>query len=73
MVLDRLPENFLLMNGDILDRLDYGDLLDSHVSSGAPLTVATFKRVHQVDFGCSTSSYSRVTNFTEKSLRSPIR
>jgi len=34
MVLDRLPENFLLMNGDILTDLDYGDLLDSHVSSG---------------------------------------
>jgi len=66
MVLDRLPENFLLMNGDILTDLDYGDLLDSHVSSGAPLTVATFKRVHQVDFGVLDVIDSRVTNITEK-------
>lgn len=66
MVLDQLPENFLLMNGDILTDLDYGDLLDRHISWGAPLTVATFNRVHQVDFGVLDVTDRRVTAFTEK-------
>ncbi|MGA3148579.1 MAG: sugar phosphate nucleotidyltransferase [Acidimicrobiales bacterium] len=66
MVLDRLPENFLLMNGDILTDLDYADLLDTHIASEAPLTVATYQRVHQVDFGVLDVVDCKVTNFTEK-------
>lgn len=30
---ERLPENFLVMNGDILTDLDYADVLHSHRSS----------------------------------------
>jgi len=66
MVLDQLPENFLLMNGDILTDLDYADLMDDHISSGAPLTVATYERVHQVDFGVLDVVDRKITNFTEK-------
>jgi NDP-mannose synthase len=66
MVLDRLPENFLLMNGDILTDLDYGDLLETHIASRAPLTVATYQRVHQVDFGVLDVIDRKVVNFTEK-------
>jgi NDP-sugar pyrophosphorylase family protein len=66
MVLDRLPEHFLLMNGDILTDLDYGDLMDNHMATGAPLTVATYDRVHQVDFGVLDVVDRKVTNFTEK-------
>ena len=28
---DRLPEHFLVMNGDVLTDLDYGDLLHAHI------------------------------------------
>src|SRR3712207_5706668 len=41
---DRLPDEFLVMNGDILTDLDYGDLLRTHTVSGAGLTVATSER-----------------------------
>jgi len=34
-ILDHLPEDFLVMNGDILTDLDYAGLLAEHVSSGA--------------------------------------
>src|SRR5689334_15552719 len=47
---DRLPEQFLVMNGDVLTDLDYGDLIRSHSLSGAPLTVATFTRTVKIDF-----------------------
>src|SRR5690606_35548533 len=39
----RLPEHFLVMNGDVLTDLDYADLLATHARSGAPLTVATYR------------------------------
>jgi NDP-mannose synthase len=66
MVLDRLPEHFLLMNGDILTDLDYADLYASHVGSGAPVTVATHERIHRVDFGVLEVVDSHVTGFREK-------
>lgn len=69
-IADRLPDDFILMNGDILTDLDYGDLLDRHRASGAPLTVATYEREHKVDFGVLELAGDEVTCFTEKpSLR----
>lgn len=65
-VLDRLPDHFLLMNGDILTDLNYGDLLNYHIASNAPLTVATNVRTHQVDFGVLDVSDGLITGFTEK-------
>jgi NDP-mannose synthase len=66
MVLDRLPENFLLMNGDILTDLNYADLMDNHLANSSPLTVATYERVHQVDFGVLDVVDNKITSFTEK-------
>ena len=66
MILDRLPENFLLMNGDILTDLNYSDLMVSHITAGAPLTVATYERSHTVDFGVLGIDNHLVTTFTEK-------
>lgn len=63
---DQLPENFLVMNGDILTDLDYADLLGHHLQSGAQLTVATHPRQVKIDFGVLTSSEGRITEFTEK-------
>lgn len=65
-ILDRLPEHFLVMNGDILTDFDYGDLLRGHMCSGAPITVATYEREHRVDFGVLDITDRQVTRFTEK-------
>lgn len=46
-----LPENFLVMNGDILCNIDYGALLREHAGSGSEVTVATFQRDAKIDFG----------------------
>src|SRR5690349_21152166 len=48
---DRLPDSFLVMNGDILTDLDYADVLTRHRTSGAPLTIATYARKVHIDFG----------------------
>jgi|SRR6266851_3764639 len=65
-VLDRLPERFLIMNGDVLTDLDYSDLMRQHQESDAPLTVATYERQVQIDFGVLTSKDGHVVEFSEK-------
>ncbi|GAA4760064.1 nucleotidyltransferase family protein [Streptomyces sanyensis] len=63
---DRLPEQFLVMNGDVLTDLDYADVLGRHTDSGAPLTIATYSRQVRIDFGVLTTDDRRVVGFTEK-------
>ncbi len=63
---DRLPEQFLVMNGDVLTDLDYGDLLHSHALSNTPLTVATYVRTVKIDFGVLAVDSNRLVGFTEK-------
>jgi NDP-sugar pyrophosphorylase family protein len=65
-VLDRLPEKFLVMNGDVITDLDYADLMRQHRESDAPLTVATYQRQAQLDYGVLTTRDGQVVEFTEK-------
>jgi NDP-sugar pyrophosphorylase family protein len=70
---DRLPGEFLVMNGDILTDLDYADLLHTHTLSGNGLTVATSERTHKIDFGVLQVETGRITGFQEKPvLRYPV-
>lgn len=64
--LDALPEHFLVMNGDVLTDLDYADLLHGHMTSGAPLTVATYQRTVKIDFGTLETMGDRIVKFSEK-------
>ena len=50
-LIDNLPENFFVMNGDILTDIDYSDLFEKHMLSDALLTVATYKRISHIDYG----------------------
>jgi NDP-mannose synthase len=50
-LIDDLPDNFFVMNGDILTDIDYSDLFEKHILSGALLTVATYKRISHIDYG----------------------
>lgn len=63
---DRLPEQFLVMNGDVLTNLDFGDLLRAHRMSGAPLTVAVASRQTKIEFGVLSIEGDKVVGFTEK-------
>lgn len=67
-----LPEDFLVMNGDILTDLDFGALYRHHRESGAVVTVATYRREVRIDFGVLEFSDSnhRVTGFREKPVES---
>lgn len=50
-LINNLPENFLVMNGDILCDLDYLDFYSYHVQADNDVTVSTFKRESKIDFG----------------------
>ncbi|MFI9104886.1 NDP-sugar synthase [Streptomyces fildesensis] len=65
-MLDRLPEKFLVMNGDILTDLDFGDVLRHHETADSPLTIATYARKVKIDFGVLTTDSGNVVAFTEK-------
>jgi NDP-sugar pyrophosphorylase family protein len=63
---DRLPEHFLVMNGDVLTSLDYRTLLEDHATSGADLTVATARRSTRIEFGVLDVHDEKIVGFTEK-------
>lgn len=46
-----LSDNFLVMNGDLLTTLDYGQMTRNHINSGAIATVGVFPRDVRIDFG----------------------
>jgi len=50
-VIDDLPHNFLVMNGDILSDINYRKFFDWHMEEENEVTVATFKRISKIDFG----------------------
>jgi NDP-mannose synthase len=50
-LIDDLPENFLVMNGDILCDLNYQHFFDSHVESGSRISVSAYRRRVKIDFG----------------------
>ena len=66
-LINDLPENFLVMNGDILCNLDYRAFFDAHVISGSRISVSSYRRQVKVDFGVLRySSEGRLNEFSEK-------
>jgi NDP-sugar pyrophosphorylase family protein len=46
-----LDETFLVMNGDLLTTLDYGDMYQYHKQRGAMATLAAYQREVKIDLG----------------------
>ncbi|GAA3955135.1 sugar phosphate nucleotidyltransferase [Actinoplanes auranticolor] len=65
-----LPDEFLVMNGDILTDLDYAALLTEHILGGRSLTVATAAQTHKIDFGVLDVEEGRIVGFREKPVLS---
>jgi NDP-sugar pyrophosphorylase family protein len=66
-LVDDLPQNFLLMNGDILTDLRLDQLYDKHVSDKRLFTIAASRRTHIIDYGViNVDSANLLSSFTEK-------
>lgn len=63
---ERLPDHFLVMNGDVLTDLDFADVLGQHRASRAAMTIATYDRKVHIDFGVLSTNAGRVVGFAEK-------
>lgn len=67
LLAERLPDDFLVLNGDVLSDIDFGALLQNHVQNGRTLTVATYPRQVKVDLGVlQTGPDGHVQAFVEK-------
>jgi NDP-sugar pyrophosphorylase family protein len=67
LALDRLDDDFLVMNGDLLTTLDYRRLLAFHRDQGAAATIAVHRREVKIDFGVIESDDAgRLARYIEK-------
>ena len=64
--ISNLPENFLVMNGDVLTNINYKSLLNLHKRKKNLITLATFKRDTFIDFGTLETKKNKVIRFVEK-------
>jgi NDP-mannose synthase len=62
-----LPENFLVMNGDVLTDLDFSAFYDEHVKTQNIFTVSAYSRDQKVDYGVlEVGADNKLVNFVEK-------
>ena len=50
-LINDLPENFLVMNGDILTDLSFSDIFEEHVSKNNIFTISSHVREQKIDYG----------------------
>jgi len=64
-----LPDDFLVINGDTLADINYGDFLREHIARKDPVTIAINKREMRHEFGVvEFDTNSKLTAFKEKPL-----
>jgi NDP-sugar pyrophosphorylase family protein len=66
-LIDDLPDNFLVMNGDILTDLSYGSFFEKHVEQKRDFTIAAHRRCDKVEYGVLTiDAKEQLIQFAEK-------
>ncbi len=62
-----LPDNFLIMNGDILTDLNFGKFYDEHCASRNIFTVSAAKRIQMTEYGVLIkNNENQLVDFKEK-------
>ena len=68
-LINDLPENFLVMNGDILTDLNFKEFYMDHVRSHNLFTISSYKREQKIDYGVLESNGSgELYSFCEKPI-----
>lgn len=66
-LIKNLPENFLVMNGDILTDLNFREFFKYHVDNGNNFTIAAFQRVLKSEYGVlNIDNGGKLCGFVEK-------
>jgi NDP-sugar pyrophosphorylase family protein len=67
LLIEDLPDTFLLMNGDVLTDLDFRAFLASHEEVGSTFTISASRRSQLIDYGVlHVSPEGSLTGFEEK-------
>lgn len=65
-LIENLDENFLVMNGDVLTTLNYGQLFDYHIMNKSDFTISTYKKHIKIDLGVIEMDGDKFSNYKEK-------
>ncbi len=65
-VIDGLPENFLVVNADVLTDLNFRSLVERHAASDAIFTVAATRREQRIEYGVLDVQDGTLVGFQEK-------
>jgi NDP-sugar pyrophosphorylase family protein len=66
---ERLDDNFLLMNSDILTTLNYGRLVKYHIGQNALATLGAIQRLEQIELGVlEVNEQEELVDFREKPI-----
>lgn len=67
LVFDRLEDDFLVLNGDLLTTLDFGRFFSFHKENKAAATIGVYRREVKIDFGVlETGEADSLLGYTEK-------
>lgn len=66
-LINDLPDNFLVMNGDILTDLNFDSFYENHVKQENIFTISSYKRTHTMEYGVlEVDNANKLFGFTEK-------
>jgi NDP-sugar pyrophosphorylase family protein len=66
-VIDRLGDDFIVMNGDLLTTLNYGRMFAYHREVGAAATIAMYRREIKLEFGViESTAEGKLEGYREK-------
>jgi len=62
-----LPDNFLVMNGDVLSDINYDEFFSYHVANNNIFTISSYYRDYKIDYGVlEINNKNLLTSFVEK-------
>lgn len=62
-----LPDNFLVMNGDVLTDIRFGEFLDKHIAQNNIFTISSYQRIIKNDYGVlDINNENQLVAFREK-------
>jgi len=66
-LIDNLPDNFLVMNGDILSNINFRAFHDYHINKNNIFTISAYQREQKTEYGVlEINNHDYLTDFKEK-------
>jgi NDP-sugar pyrophosphorylase family protein len=65
-LMEALPDNFIVMNGDVLCDLDFNGFYEKHVSEDRLFTISASQREQLIDYGVLGCDDGKLVQFIEK-------